>query len=103
MKNKIIDLRIHTYGTLNDSIVRMVTNHNAGKANVDEGLIRQRCHCYYAEWSSTSPTFQMKGNEHNLEIWEKDKLTITLQWKEVTELNETESAHALQITDKELS
>ncbi len=101
--NKIIDLRIHTYGTLNDAIVRMITNHNAGKVKVDEGLIRQRCHCYYAEWTGISPEFKMKGNEHNLEIWEKDTLTLTLQWKEVIELNESESAHALQVTDKALS
>lgn len=88
----VINIQIHKSGSLNDSIVRMVTNNNEGKVKVDMVLIRERFKCYAAEWPSLMPDIEFENNDWGvLTILENKIPVLTLTWKEVYELSETEN------------
>ncbi len=72
---------------LTEAICRMVANNNNGFCEVTEQLIRDRIHCYYAEYTKLSPLYTMYGDNEKLEISANGDLMLTLTWKEVHELN----------------
>ncbi len=84
MKKKFL-VEIHANGSVNESILRMITNHNEGKANIDLALIRRRVECYRAEWASIASDFNTRENvtSHSLDIWEGEKHTMTITQKTV--------------------
>jgi hypothetical protein len=52
-------VEIHNTGSANDSIIRMVTNHNAGKVEIDLDLIKMVLKGKYAEFPTITPEFKV--------------------------------------------
>lgn len=94
MKKTKFSIDLHQVGDLNDGIVRMVTNHNAGDIELSFDTIRAYGRSRYAMWPTVTPEFTFKesvggDNPNTMEIWENGKLTVTLQIKEIFELVES--------------
>jgi hypothetical protein len=91
-------LEIHHHGDANDSLVRMITNHNSGEVVIDLDLIKKACLSRYAQWPGITPNFEfvedisIRTEVFKLEIYEvaggKRIKTLTITEKAVYELEE---------------
>jgi len=79
-------------GDLNDGIVRMITNHNEGKATIDVFYFEYYGKTRAAEWASVTPKFKfVYCNEDSLVcIFENDKPTLVIEERIIYEMEETE-------------
>jgi hypothetical protein len=68
MKKTKLMVDIHARGDMNDSIVRMVTNHNEGKVIVTLGLISTYCHAKWAEYPTITPVMRIDENVGKREL-----------------------------------
>jgi len=89
MKTKF-SIEIHGTGNFNDSIVRMITNHNEGLVDISFSTISGFIYGKYAEFPTITPITTMNTSypKGTMEIIEKGKHTITITKKEVHELKE---------------
>jgi len=71
---------IHTNGTLNDKVIRLISNHNSGAINVNLGIFGMLVKVEYSLWPSIMPEIQIKENvgEHTMQIIEGEKHTLTI-------------------------
>ena len=98
MQKTKIGVEIHANGTLNEAIIRMVTSNNEGKYPVPASLISMRCKCYYAEWPTISPEFKtIESTDGTMQIYEGEKATLTLTFKEIHELIEITESEANRV------
>lgn len=96
MKTKF-QLEIHHSGNLNDAIVRMITNHNEGKVNVDFALIMAYCQADYAIWPSIRKETKLKEQVGKcLDIWEGEDHTLSIFLKYVPEELQSEKTSELE-------
>ena len=79
MKRKF-QICIHANGSLNDAIVRILTNHAEGKIEADFDLLEAHARADYAQWTSIRQEYQLKRNvgDGSLDIYEGQKHTLTI-------------------------
>lgn len=105
MKTFKIGVEIHKHGDKNGNILQAVANHNEGKIVLSHhdimGFLRLN-RAMFPNLSSSQYTSTYDCINCILRISEDDgkTFTLTLTWKEVTELNETELSHIHSLTDK---
>lgn len=81
---------IHSNGDFNEQFIRIITNHNSGKIEVPLGVFLMAVKSTYATWPVSTPETTVKENvgTHTIEIWEGEKLTLTIQEYTYDELGE---------------
>lgn len=96
MKTKI-NVEIHKNGSENDVILKAISNHNEGLCNILLNDVAGYIHTRKAMYP-TIHKYHTDSGENNLHISEDGgkTLTLSLQWVEVHELNESEAGLLLQ-------
>lgn len=91
MKTKF-SVEIHRNGQMNDAIIRMITNHNEGKVQVDLELMVAHCKAAYAQYPTITPDTKTEVSypSGTLNISENDKPTLTITSKKVELLTPSE-------------
>lgn len=88
MKKVKFSIEIHSNGSYNDSLVRMITNHNEGKVTISFSTMVGHINAYYAQWPTISPITEVKScyPANTLDIIEGGKHTLTITRKVLEEL-----------------
>jgi hypothetical protein len=93
-------LEIHHHGDANDSLVRMITNHNSGLVVIDLDLIKKACLSRFAQYPEITPNYEFVESGGTVRTMQADRLeifeirgnkrtkTLTITHKEVYELEE---------------
>ncbi len=87
-KKTIFSVEIYRNGKHNDSLIKMVTNHNEGLVTLTFAYITNYLHARFCEYPTIMPKVEMKesvGSSKTLEIIEDDKPTILITQKTVTD------------------
>jgi len=80
MKVTKFKVEIHCNGAFNEKALRIITNHNEGKINVNLGIFGMLVKVDYSSYPTITPDTTIKedvGN-HTLQIIEGDKHTLTI-------------------------
>lgn len=91
MKTKF-SVEIHTIGNFNDSLIKMITNHNAGLVDLTLSTITGFVNGKYAEYPTITPITTIRTSYPNktMDIFEGEgvlsKHTLTITLKELEEL-----------------
>ena len=91
MKKKF-SINIHASGSLNDAIIRILTNHAEGKITADFDLLEAHARADYAQWTTIRQEYSLKRNVSagSLDVFEGDKHTMTIYERVCFELSETD-------------
>lgn len=91
MKTKFL-VEFHGSGVFNENVIRMITNHNEGKVNINFSTIIGFINGYFCCWPTITPETECKTAYpgKTMEIIEGDKHTLTLTIKELHQLDEKE-------------
>lgn len=91
MKRKFL-IAIHDSGSLNDAVVRILTNHAKGEIEADFELLEALARSDYANWTTIRSKYTLSRNaeDGSLDIYEGEKHTMTIYEKIYSELKETE-------------
>jgi hypothetical protein len=91
MKQTKFSVEIHANGELNESIIRMITNHNEGRVKIDMDIFPAFGKAKFAQWPTITKPFKFETNgDHTLDIWEGDTNTLTITEKELIPLSEVD-------------
>ena len=92
MKKTKFSIDIKRSGSFNDGFIRMITNHNEGHITITidafEMLAKTQCFQWptiYPDWEIVSLT----GSPHYIEVFENNKLTVSIMEKEIYEIENT--------------
>lgn len=101
MKKKF-QICIHAAGSLNDAIIRMLTNHAEGRINADFDLLEAHARADYANWPTIRQKYTLKRNdsEGSMDIYEGEKHTMTIYEKHHFELSETDQEIETELAHK---
>jgi len=97
---KKFQISIHGSGSLNDAIVRILTNHAEGRIEADFDLLESHARADYANWPSIRPVYELKRNNSAgvLDIYEGDKHTMTIIEKHYFELSDIDKEIEEELT-----
>lgn len=85
-----IDYKAH--GSLNEGFTRMVTNHNEGKTVIGIEAFEWYAKIKTFEWPTIYTSWHIEShpsNPHYIEVYENEKLTVSIMEKEIVELIQT--------------